>query len=227
MRRPGRILLACSAVAALAVLLTAALHTTTLAFTVGVAPAAPAAELEPGDVACQGLIEVPEQAAFDRVGFQVGTYGQPGPPLAVLVRDAAGRAVATGRLDAGYPDVAQALRHSVRVGRVPAGSQIDVCVANRGQRRVALYGNGAAASRTTSATLNGEPLPADLDFTFERDPRSVAELAPAIAQRASLFSADFAGAWTSALLGGLVVLLPVGLLAFALRRSARADAGKE
>ena len=219
-----RVLLATYAAALLALVLVGALHREHRAFTLGVTPFAVAAELPPGGAVCQAPIRVPDGARFDAVELVLGTYRRPGPPVAVAVRDAGGgELLARGELAAGYPDNT---RRAVRTGPVAEGASIEVCVRNRGSRRVALYGSGAGASPTSDLrTASGEVLPTDLDLVFlTTEGRPLLALVPAVLQRATLFHGGLAPAW---LLWLVLALLVVGvplLLARALGRTGAAEA---
>jgi hypothetical protein len=205
-------------VAVLGIVVTALAQRNSESFTLGVSAAIPAAELQPGAEACQTPIVVPPGGAFDRVVVKLGTYGQPGPATTVEIRDAAShRPLSTGKLAPGYADITRAPTHSVRVDEVPAGRRIEVCVANHGDRRVAVYGNADAAARTSSATLDGKPTGTDLTLDFRRSSRSVASMLGDIAGRASLFKAGWTGAWTFWLLGLLVLVAVPVLLVQAVR----------
>src|SRR4051794_28861913 len=105
MRRARAVVLGFVVGGVVAMALVALLQRTSLAFTLGVAPAIPALPLRAGDQACQRPIEVPDDARFDRVSVAVGTYHRAGSPLLVAVRSRDGRMLATGRLAGGYPDV--------------------------------------------------------------------------------------------------------------------------
>lgn len=215
---PRRALIACCVLAALALLGAALLGDTPRAFTLGVTNGAVAADLRPGKVVCQSPIAVPPDGEFDRVKLSLGTHRRPGPAIDVAVIPAAGGApLGRGRLAAGYPDVDRAPSHTIAVGEVDAGQRVAVCVANHGSRKVAVYGNADAANRTSTATLDGKPLKTDLNLAFEREPRSLATLAPAIADRASLFRAAWVGPWTYVLLLAVAVLAVPVLLVRALR----------
>jgi hypothetical protein len=85
---------------------------------------------------------------------------------------------------------------------------------------VAVFGNAGIASRPTTAAVAGKPVDADLNVAFERDPRSLLSLAPAIAERAALFRAGWVGLWTYALLAALMLLAVPALLVRALRDAA-------
>src|SRR4051812_22432027 len=138
-------------------------QSTQLAFTVGAAPQAPLAKLQPGQTVCQRSINVPPHSGFDRIALQVGTNHHPGPQLDVVVRRHDGGRLAGGTLAAGYPDVP--LHGGYRViemGAVADRQPIDVCVTNRGSRSVALYGSGALANRNSDATLDGKPIQYDV-----------------------------------------------------------------
>jgi hypothetical protein len=185
------------------------------AFTLGVRPAGVAAQLRPGDRACQERIEVPED--FSSVELQIGTYRRPGVPLevSVLERSAAGPELGRGSLHGGYPDVSRA---RIGVGDVDAGRQIAVCVENGGERRVALYGNSGAAAPFSTLRVRGRTVDNDLTLVFHRsEQRSLIAALPDMFSRASLFKAGWVGAWTFWLLGLAAVGLVPLVLALALR----------
>jgi hypothetical protein len=220
MRRAVAVLLGTIAAGVVGLLIVTLVDRTPLAFTLGVTRGLVAAEVPPGEVACQGTIVVPQDGEFDRVRFSLGTYFKPGPPVEVQVLDAAsGRVLARGALRGGYPDIGQAPTHAVGVGEVGARRRLRVCIANRGRAKVAIFGQLAVASASTSARLGDERLPNDLSLAFEREPRSLASLAPAILDRAALFRADWVGVWTYLLLAAAVLLAVPWLLIRALRSS--------
>jgi hypothetical protein len=222
MRRVAVVLSALLALAVAGVALAATLHQDPLAFTLGVVPGAPEAALHPGDEVCQQPIAVPPGGGFDRVQLVAGTYGRVGPRLAVTVRDPRTNAVlAQGALPAGYRDIAQQPTHDVTVGDVPAGRTIGVCVADRGDRKVALYGNADIAAAGTTAVLDGKAPGYDLTLVFLRHPRPLIAQAGAIARRAALFKPGWVGAWTIWLLAALVVLAVPALLVRAAATAAR------
>jgi hypothetical protein len=193
------------------------------AFTLGVRPAGVAAELRPGDRACQERIEVPED--FSSVALQIGTFRRPGVPLEVDVseRTAAGPELRSGSLDGGYPDVS---RQRVEVGEIDAGRQIAVCVENNGARRVALYGNSGVAAPFSPLRVRGRTVNNDLTLVFHRsEKRSLIAELPDTFSRASLFKAGWVGAWTFWLLGLAAVGLVPLVLALALRGLGRDRGG--
>lgn len=194
-------------------------------FSLGVPAGVVAAELQPGQQACQSPVAIPDaDARFELVVVQLGTYKLPGPPVEVTLGPAGtGKTLARGTLLGGYPDVNVAATQAIDVGPVNTRAPLRVCLRNAGEQRVAVYGNGAAASRTSSATLDGKPLETDLTLTFERvRSRSLASLVPAMFERASLFRAGFVGPWTIWLVA-LVALLVVPLLVAAALRAAQRD----
>jgi len=211
MRSGARVAAGLCAVAVIALAVTLLLRSDRLAFTLGVTNGGPVAVVKPGQQACQGVIDVPQDGGFDRVRLSLGTYFRPGPPVLVTVSEPGKAPFASGRLAGGYPDLARAPSHTVRVGEVGERRRIVVCVRNEGARKVAVYGNAAIASPTT-ATVGGKPLNGDLNLAFETKPRSIASLWPAMAHRAALFRARFADAWTYALLAALVLLAVPALL---------------
>ena len=194
-----------------ALLATAAVHDRRLAFTIGVPPSAFVAQLAPGAEACQRPVSVAE--SFEAVQFKVFTYGHPGARLTVGVRPAEGGSqLARGVLAAGYPDMSRPI---VRLGqRVLEGRRVAVCIANRGARKVALYGGPPLAASGSSGELAGRTQPWDLTLVFLRDePRSDLSLAPAVFERASLFHPGWVRPWLLWLLAGLVlIVLPVLVL---------------
>ena len=133
--RSGVIAFALVAAAALAGLVVVAItDDRELAFTLGVRPTQVAAVVEPGKRACQRPLDVSADARSVR--FQVGTYGKPGPELAVEA--GAGAQRAAGVVPAGYGDVTW---QQVNLDReLRDGERIELCITNRGDRRVALYG---------------------------------------------------------------------------------------
>lgn len=213
---------------ALAVIVVLALGLTTerpTAFTLGVTAAGAVAELKPGQEACQAPIAVPDgDAAFDRVVVTLGTYRRPGPPVSLtIVGDRTNTSVASGRLAAGYPDITRAPTHTIKLDRlVDTRTPLKVCLRNDGQARVAVYGNGDAASRTSTASIDGKPAGVDLSLVFDRpEPRSTLSLLPAIFERASLWRASWVGGWFFWLLAAAIVFAVPALLARALRDASR------
>ncbi len=191
----------------LALALMGAADRRTLAFTAGVLPQAPVVQLTPRATVCQGPL--PVAASFAAVELQVGTYGGAGQPLVVAVRKAGdGRTLGRGRLAGGYGDVT---RQRIDVGSVPAGGRVEVCARNAGTRRVALYGTGDAASRVSTARLDGKPIGVDVDAVFRRAHASDAlALVPDMLDRAALFRGGWIGAWVLwLLLAGVVVGVPL------------------
>ncbi len=221
-----RALLATVAAALVALLAFGLLHREHRAFSLGVTPVGPAAELQPGLAVCQAPIRVPEGGGFDAVELLVGTYGQPGPPAEVAVNDAGaqGRTLGRGRLAPGYPDRA---RPVVPVGRVPEGASVEVCVRNASTTaRLALLGSGPGASPATDLrNEQNELVPGDLRLVFvDTQGRAPLALLPRVLERATLFHGGLTPLW---LLWGVLALLVAGvplLLARALRSAARATA---
>ena len=180
----------------------AALDERRLAFTLGVQPAQVAAVLDAGHTACQGPIDVP--ADSNAVAFMVDTAGKPGPPLAITARASNGEVVGRGRVDGGY---AHRSNLQARVGGITRGRTFTLCFRNAGRRAVGIYGNGAAAARTSTATIDGVDAGTDLTLVFERaDSRSMLAMLPDVFERASLWHPGWVGAWTFWMLLGLVVL---------------------
>jgi hypothetical protein len=223
------VVLAAVVVGVAALSLLAVSHRTALAFTLGVVRAAPVVTLGHDQSACQRPIDVPAGGEFDRVAVSVGTFQRTGSPLELTVQDDRGRVVGRGGLAGGYPDIAQAPVHHVRLDRSVDAQRIVVCARNEGSRRVAIYGNADAAARSSTAFKDGRPTRADLSFEFERGSRSIASEVPRMLDRAALFRAPWLGAWAYWILAVALVLGAPWLLLRALRTAAVAaepDAGR-
>jgi hypothetical protein len=221
MRRSGVIVLLTVALAGLvAVAIAGASDKRDLAFTIGVVPSIPAADLPRGAMVCQTPIAVPEE--FDRVRLTAGSPGRPGPRLRITVYTLAGRELARGELEGGYPDRTQA---SAEVGRVESARKVSVCVTNAGRDRALIYGNTAYAALTSQAQIDGRALKTDLALVFlHEEPRSMLSNLGAVFDRASLFRPGWVGPWLFWLLSaGIAIGVPL-LLARALAESQDAPA---
>jgi hypothetical protein len=206
-------------VGVLAFALFVALRQTPHAFSLGVQSAGAVVTLKDGQEVCQAPIDVPAGAAFDRIRVRLGTFSRTGPEVAVAVHDTRGATVARGTLAAGYPDITEQTTHAVALDhRVPAGTRgLSVCLENRGENRVGVYGNGDAAASGSTAKLNGKPANVDIELVFERAPRSYGAQLSSLLDRAVLFrSPRLAGALYFVLLA-LLVAVAIGGVAVALR----------
>jgi hypothetical protein len=103
------------------------------------------------------------------------------------VRGRSGALLAHGLLAGGYPDITKRPSHTIGLGRKLRPQQFEVCLRNLGHRRVAVYGSGGAANRQSTATVDGQPIDADLNLVFARPPRSYASQLGTILARAVLF----------------------------------------
>src|SRR5689334_15636156 len=132
MRRALAALLGVLAAGLIGLVLSAVLHRTPRAFTIGVSASAPVVALKPGDTVCQMPLDVPAGGAFDTVIARVGTYGRAGSALRVTVADLArrGRVIAEGRVPGGYGDITKQPVHAVRLSRTVSAPRIAVCVAD-------------------------------------------------------------------------------------------------
>lgn len=190
------------------------------AFTLGVAPGLPAAELRPGAEACQTPVPVAE--AFDGVRMQVGTYRRQGSPLAVSIRKAdSGREIAAGRAPGGYADVSQ-LEVELDSAVAP-GQRVAVCVRNAGQRKMAIYGGPELANGGTTVEIGGRDQKTDMTLVFTRPPSSLLSQTPEIFERASLFRPVWIGPWAYWLLAGLLLVAVPALLARSLRATSASE----
>jgi hypothetical protein len=190
------------------------------AFTLGVAPGLPAAELRPEAEACQTPVPVAE--AFDGVRMQVGTYRRQGSPLAVSIRTAdSGPEIAAGRVPGGYADVSQL---EVELdSTVAPGQRVAVCVRNAGQRKMAIYGGPELANGGTTVEIGGRDQKTDMTLVFTRPPSSLLSQTPEIFERASLFRPVWIGPWAYWLLAGLLLVAVPALLARSLRATSASE----
>jgi hypothetical protein len=194
MHRPAVVIAAITAATVAGLAATAGTDERALAFTLDVRAPLPVAVVEPAGEACQAGVQ--SESRFDVVRFLVGTYGRPGPELAVAVRDTAGgRPLATGTLPAGARDNQPA---SVRLApAVAEGRRLDICIRNKGAQRVALYGAARSPEPLSAARVGERPLRQDLRLDFYRsEPRSALSLVPDMFARAALFRPQGIGSWT-------------------------------
>lgn len=192
----------------------AAKSTSKLVYTLSVSAAQKVVELNPGQAACQGPIEPPRES-FDRVSVGLGPGGQ---PVDVIIRSLATKRVLTrGHLAAaGSPESA------VPVARATIRERSEICVRNAGTGKQQLLGQIDLANRTSSATVDGRLVNADLALRLENaHARSLLSRLPQVAQHAALFKPGWVGAWTIWLLGGLVVIAVPLLLARAVADATR------
>jgi hypothetical protein len=197
-----------------------------LVYSLGVTPAHPAAGLRTGDRACQAPVSVPRGAAFDRVGFMLRRFADPGPPVRVEVLDAdTHRRLASGRLEPGYADFdpTRPRENVVTVGRVETDAPLQLCVVNEGPGSVSVIGQAGIASPPTSATLAGEPIANDLTFNLRAGDRSLVALLGDIADRAALFRAGWVTPLVYLVLALAILAAAPLLLARAVARAASED----
>jgi hypothetical protein len=171
--------------------------------------------------ACFGPVALTTDSAQAR--FQVGTYFRPGPPMAVAVTGPSYRQHAS--VPGGFAD-----NTTLRVPVRPPAKDllVDVCIANRGDRRVALH---AAADRTKVpyvTRVDGHAQAANPDFAFYGAKRtSIVDHLPRIVRRMTLFKFGFVGPWLMwPLLVVTVLGVPLGAL-WALRRAFALDEADE
>jgi hypothetical protein len=190
-----------------------------LAFTIGVVPSLPTAELAPGARVCQTPITVSEP--FARIRVRVGTPALPGQPLEVTVRDAAtSRRLARGTIAGGY---SAGTDQTAFVGPVTADRKIGVCVRNLGKRREILYGNLGGAALPSTARMGQRELDNDMTVVFlKRDSDSMLGRLAEVFDRASVFRPGWVGPWVFWVLTALVLAGVPLLLARALADSADA-----
>src|SRR3954464_3675310 len=134
-------------------------------------PVVPVAPVKPGSTVCQQPLGVSE--TFDRVRFNAGTFGRPGPPLFVSVTDQDSRAeLASGEVRPGWVD--NGTPRNVTLGAVKPGASVSVCIRNEGRVTTYLYGDyyhgafgkgplGVTPTNSTSvAYIDGHQLEGDM-----------------------------------------------------------------
>jgi len=208
------------AVGLVGLLVVGSLDRRSLAFTLGVVPTTPVAELRGDRELCQRPVDAP--ASFTEV--RLNTAGPVGaaPELRVEVRDAAtGRRLARGVTDTGGGLVDGVLTPQEVRAKIPtvAGErQIEVCATTAYGGRAAVYGNTALAVRGSRAYLDGRPLAFDVGLSFGReDRRSLLSLAPEVVDRAALFHGSLSAPWLLWLVAVLLVTALPALLLVAVR----------
>lgn len=150
--------------------------------------------------------------------FKLGTYGRPGPPLAVTVRGAQYRAART--VATGYPDNSTLAIDLPRPGH---SQLVTVCVRNRGRSRIAFYAASDRAESRVHVFTNGKRVAPTPMLSFnEAHPTTIAKRAGVTAGRIAVFRGFLDHAWivwTVAFLTAIGVPLLIGLaLAAAARR---------
>jgi hypothetical protein len=152
-----------------------------------------------------------------RMRFKVGTYGKPGPPLAVTLR-APGYTARSG-VRSGFEDNSSL---QVALPAPPGGRLATVCIRNDGQHRVAFYAAGDSARSRVHATVNGKREHATPTLSFaEARPVSIAQRAGVTAGRIAVFRGLLDHAWVVWLLAGLMLAGVPLLVAAGLAASAR------
>jgi hypothetical protein len=241
MRRPRRtaafVIAGLVAAGLVAVLIAGASLKSDAVASVGVPPTYPVAPILPGARACQSPMGVTE--SFDRVHFNVGTFGRPGPPLTVSILDEASNdEIGWGTVQPGWVDDGSA--KDVSVGTIEPGVQVGVCIRNDGSIPAYVYGDfyhgvfgkgplGVTPTNSTnSANVDGDPLEGDMAIDLRSgQSRSLLERLPAVLDHAGAYKPPFVGAWTFWLLAVLVLVgAPLALWA-ALSRAADATQAPE
>ena len=208
----GALLVATTAIGAVALVGAARPDAHTLAASVPVPSGDAPAVVPPGGAMCDGIFRLPVDVNGAQLPLVTG--GRPGPPLRVVLRDRVGRALVETRIPGGYR--ATGYRDlpvtTARFATVAAGRRIAVCLENGGGRPVALYAGKSQNSRRSHGISLVEVGPGS---------HSLLSVLPRVAERAALFRPRGVGPWTFWLLSaGLLVAVP-GLLAIALAAAAR------
>jgi hypothetical protein len=171
--------------------------------------------------ACFGPVSITTDSGQAR--FQVGTYFRPGPPIEMTITGPGyhvRRAVA-----AGYADNA-----TMRLD-VPAPARdlsVDVCIADRGPRRIALHASADRTKMPFVTRVAGRTQGANPAFAFySAKPLTIVDGLPRIVERIGLFKPGVIGAWLLwPLLFATVLVVPLAAL-WALRRAVVEDGDEE
>ena len=221
----------------LAALLAAAITTTSsTSQTLGVIPVYPIAPLMPhGGTACEEPVAVSEP--IERVRFNVGTFGRPGPPLTVLINKWGGPQLAQGHVAAGWVD--NGTPQVVPVRRIEPGQYIRICFRNDGRIRANVFGDlgtGTVGTKLSAqprptitpaqASVDGVSITGDMSIAFvTKRSHTLLSQIPKVFARAALFRPPFVGPWLFWILLAALVLGAPLMLWRALRRSLEATPG--
>jgi hypothetical protein len=196
-------------------------------------PVVPVAPVKPGATVCQQPFGVSE--TFDRVRFNAGTFGRPGPPLFVSVSDrGSGVELASGAVRPGWVDNGKV--QDVDVGSVKPGPEVSVCIRNGGHVTTYFYGDyyhgafgkgplGVTPTNSTSvAYIDSVPLEGDLAvWLHSTKEHSRLSWIPAMFRHAAAFKPPFVGAWTFWLLTLLLIVGAPLAMWSALKSAVRSD----
>jgi hypothetical protein len=158
---------------------------------------------------CQGPGLV--AAKTGRVATVIGSYGKPGPPLALVMRKPGDAVIATGGLRPGWKEgpVGIPLARPLKADAAPV-----LCLVNRGRSRLAFAGVNAPVNGSTT-TVDGKRVGATLSLTYtEGTKRSgwsrLGDLASRVGDAHGVGSWMF---WAAIVLGALAAAGTVLLLA--------------
>lgn len=161
-----------------------------------------------------------------RVRFKVGTYGKPGPALAVSVK-AAGYA-SQARVAAGWVDNSQL---EVPVAAPSSGRLATVCIRNEGKHKIAFYAASDRARSRVKPFADGKLQTATPTLVFaEAHGESIADRAGVTAGRIAVFRGFLDHAWIVWLLAiAALVAVPllVGVALAGAERQPRSDSSAE
>jgi hypothetical protein len=170
------------------------------------APQAYTAILDPGESICQGPESVPAETGFAEIS--VSTYGRPGPPLEVTAGG-----TTRGSRGGGYRDgwLRIPLRGPAARSAEPQPVE-QVCVRNRGGRRVAIAGK--LEPPEVAPVVGGEPSGGRITLRWRAaEPATWWDAAGEVARRVARGKSDL-GTWTPVV---LLALLWTGAFALVLR----------
>ena len=169
----------------------------------------------PGSRLCLTDLVVSAQARG--MTFSLGTYRRPGPPLDTTIT--AGDYSSTRTVAGGYADNSAI---QVPIPPPPSSRAAEVCITNRGKRKIAFYGSGLDPARSrVRAVLDNSYQGFTPTFTFTDGDPSIAGNAGVTAGRIAVFRGFLDHAWIVWLLAvAMVAVVPV-LVGVALAASGR------
>ena len=171
--------------------------------------------LRPGSEACFGDAVIEPHAREAR--FRVGTLLRPGAPLELRI---AGRGYRhRARIAGGFADNALL---EVPVRPPARATPVRVCIANRGERRMDLYGAADRTRGRTRAYVDGKLVRPNVAFGFwEAERRSIWERLPQTAERITAFRPGWVATGLVWALAALFVAGVPALVLWGLARSLR------
>ena len=154
-----------------------------------------------GGVICQDHVAL--SPAAGSIELLMGTFGSPGPALVVLLRDPeSGRLYARGSKASGWSEGTV----SIPLDWARPGSDLidaELCLQSRGGARLTVAGEPIGVAATVGSNSADGRLSV---VARERDPSSLAESLPVLADRIGRGNASWIGQWTVWVIGLLLVV---------------------